>query len=61
MQCVTCHGPLVSLLERSRRLCAMCYLLNRSRAEQPPETRPEDRTWYRSEEAPPPDCVEKAR
>ncbi len=53
MQCVNCHGPLISLLERSRRLCAMCYLLNRSRAELPTPVRPEDRLWYRPDEAPP--------
>ena len=43
----TARPPFVSLLERSRRLCAMCYLLNRTRAEQRPPIGDEERPWYR--------------
>jgi hypothetical protein len=36
MQCVHCGGELVSVLERSRKLCAPCFLLPPPRAKQQP-------------------------
>jgi hypothetical protein len=50
MQCTECGGPLVSLLERSRRIRAACYLLHRTRAEQHPSIGRAERPWHRPDE-----------
>jgi hypothetical protein len=46
MQCAECGGPLVSLRERTRKFCAVCYLLNRTRADQRSPIGPEDRPGF---------------
>jgi len=46
-RCAECGEPLVSTLERLRKVCAVCYLFHRTRAEHRPPDRPEDRPWYR--------------
>ena len=42
MRCTECGEPLVSILERSRKVCAACHVLGRSRTGQPPADRPDD-------------------
>jgi len=51
-RCAECGEPLVSTLERSRKVCAVCYLFHRTRAEQRPPDRPEDCPWYRPPRGP---------
>jgi hypothetical protein len=50
IKCVECGEPLVTILERSRKVCSVCYLHDRPWADRHPPHREGDRSSYAREE-----------